>query len=325
MMAVVDDVSASPITEPPQPLTVVIATRNRGIGAACTIASIIRTEPAEVAAGLELIVVDQSDDDTTECAVTPYLQLAHVRYLRTASRGLGMARNVGVAAARGEWIAFTDDDCTPGPDWLAGLRRGLDLDARVGVVFGNVLEGPHDRDVVFVPSYVRKGSFLARSLADKHHVEGIGACMALRKSAWSSLGGFDPLLGAGSRFHAAEELDFVIRALDAGYWVYETASAEVVHTGFRPNGQKSALAYAYCFGIGAVYLKHLKCGHWKVLVPLAQLAFRWALRQPVVQYGTPPDRWPRLRGALEGAVAGCRTPVDRAALLYRPRAEAGDC
>jgi glycosyltransferase involved in cell wall biosynthesis len=303
---------------------VVIATRDRGVGAVRTIESILRAEQEEFGAGFELIIVDQSDDDATECAVTPFLQLSHVRYLRTASRGLGMARNVGVAAARGEWIAFTDDDCTAGRDWLAGLRRGFELDARIGVVFGNVIEGPHDRDAGFVPSYVRKGSFLARSIADKHNVEGIGACMALRKSVWSSLGGFDPLLGAGSRFHAAEELDFVIRALEAGYWVYETAGAEVVHTGFRPNAQKSALAYEYCFGIGAVYLKHLKCGRWRVLVPLVQLAFRWALRHPVVHYGTPPDRLPRLWGVLDGAVAGCRTPVDRNALLYR-HGEFGDC
>jgi glycosyltransferase involved in cell wall biosynthesis len=290
-----------------------------------TIESIIRTEQAEFAAGIELIIVDQSDDDATKCAVAPYLQLAHVRYIRTPSRGLGVARNVGVAAARGEWIAFTDDDCTAGPEWLGELWRGFDVDARVAVVLGNVIEGPHDRAAVFIPSYVRKGSFLARSIADKHNVEGIGACMALRKSVWASLGGFDPLLGAGSRFHSAEELDFVIRALGAGHWVYETASAAVVHKGFRLNARKSVLAYEYCVGIGAVYLKHLRCGRWEVLLPLLQLAFRWALGNPVVHYGTPPDRMPRLRGFLYGAVAGCRTPVDRAAVLYRPDGEAGDC
>jgi GT2 family glycosyltransferase len=320
----VDEAGLSTATTP-QLVTVVIATRNRGVGAVRTIESIIGPEQSEYRAGVELIIVDQSDDDATECAVAPYLQLANVRYVRTTPRGLGVARNVGVAAARGEWVAFTDDDCTAGRDWLAGLRRAFAVDARVGVVFGNVIEGPHDGNATFVPSYVRSGAFLARSIADKHNVEGIGACMALRKSVWASLGGFDPLLGAGSRFHAAEELDFVIRALESGCWVYETAGAEVVHNGFRPNAQKSTLAYEYCFGIGAVYLKHLKCGRWKVLVPLVQLAFRWALRRPVVRYGTPPARLPRLRGVLDGAVAGFRTPVDRSAALYWPDGTGGAC
>lgn len=308
-----------------QLVSVVIATRNRGMGAVRAIESIIRAEPAERGAGVEVIIVDQSDDDATECAVAPYLHLAQVRYIRTASRGLGAARNVGVEAARGEWIAFTDDDCTAGPDWLGELGRGFDVDTRVSVVLGNVIEGQHDREAVFIPSYVRKGSFLARSIADKHNVEGIGACMALRKSVWASLGGFDALLGAGSPFHSAEDLDFVIRALGAGHWVYETASAQVVHVGFRPNGRKSVLAYEYCFGIGAVYLKHLKCGRWEVLLPLVQLAFRWALRNPVVHYGAPPNRMPRLRGFLYGVVAGCRTPVDRSAVLYRLDGEGTDC
>jgi glycosyltransferase involved in cell wall biosynthesis len=308
----------------PELVTVVIATRNRGGGVVRTIES-IRTEHATSGAGFELIIVDQSDDDATECALIPYRDLAHVRYFRTPPKGLGAARNAGIAAARSEWIAFTDDDCIAGPDWLGALRRGFDVDARVGVVFGNVTEALHDRDAVFVPSYVRKGSRLARSIVGKHNVEGIGACMALRKSVWASLGGFDPLLGAGSRFHAAEELDFVIRALQAGYWVYETAGAEVVHTGFRPNSQKSALAYEYCFGIGAVYQKHLRCGRLDVLLPLVQLACRWALREPVVHYGTSPDRLPRLRGIVDGAAAGYRTPVDRAARLYRRNGEDGDC
>ena len=164
---------------------------------------------------------------------------------------------------------------------------------------------------------------MARSLAAKHHVEGIGACMALRKSVWVTLGGFDSQLGAGSRFYSAEELDFVIRALEGGFWVHETDQAEVVHMGFRPNARKSTLAYEYCFGTGAVYAKHLKCGRWEVLLPLLRLARRWAFGSPGVQYGKPPDKTPRLRGFLDGAVAGCRTPVDRDAVLYRPDRQQG--
>ena len=319
-----DNVNLSTATQP-QLLSVVIATRNRAEGTGRAVESIIRTEQAEYPAGVELIIVDQSDDDATQRVVAPYLHSDPVRYIKTASRGLGAARNVGVAAARGERIAFTDDDCTVGPDWLAKLCRGFEVAGPVGVVFGNVIEGPHDRDAGFIPSYVRKGSFLARSIVDKHNVEGIGACMALRKSAWASLGGFDPLLGAGSRFHSAEELDFVIRALVSGHWVYETANAEVTHDGLRPNMQKSALAYEYCFGIGAVYVKHLKCRRWEVLLPLLRLAFRWALRSPAVHYGEPPGRIPRLRGFLHGVMAGWRTPVDRTAVLYRADAEGRDC
>jgi GT2 family glycosyltransferase len=251
-----------------------------------TIESIVRNEDLERTLNFEVIVVDQSDNDTSERAVTPYLSPDRVQYLRTRSRGLGAARNAGVAAARSEWVAFTDDDCAARPNWLSELRRALDLDARIGVVFGRVTEGLHDPEAGFIPSYEPEGAFVARSLAEKHRVEGIGACMALRKSVWTALGGFDSELGAGSRFHSAEELDFVIRALENGYWVHETDQAEVVHMGFRPNARKSSLAYEYCFGIGAVYAKHLKCGRWQVLRPLLQLARRWSLGSPAARHRT---------------------------------------
>lgn len=303
---------------PPGPsASVVIATRNRGAAVVGAIESIVRNENLELTTNFEVIIVDQSDDEASERAVAPYLRPPRVQYLRTLSRGLGAARNVGVAAASSEMVAFIDDDCAAMPNWLGELRHALDLDARIGIVFGSVTEGPHDRDAGFIPSYAPVGSFLARSLAEKHRVEGIGACMALRKSVWVALGGFDSQLGAGSRFHSAEELDFVIRALEGGFWVHETNRADVIHMGFRPNARKSALAYEYCFGIGAVYAKHLKCGRWEVLGPLLQLARRWALGSPVVQYGKPPDKTPRLRGFLHGAVLGCRTPVNRHAVLYR--------
>jgi glycosyltransferase involved in cell wall biosynthesis len=298
-------------------LSVVIATRNRGAAVVRAIESIVPGQGGADGNRFELIIVDQSDDDSSEVAVAPYLCFPRIRYHKASSRGLGEARNEGMTIASSEWVAFTDDDCVVQPHWYSELQRAFNVDSRISIVFGNVLEGHHDRAAGFITSYVRKGSYVARSLAQKHHVEGIGACMALRKSVWADLGGFDPLLGAGSRFHAAEELDLVMRALEAGHWVYETERAEVVHHGLRPHERKSALAHDYCFGIGAVYAKHLKCLHWDVLWPILRLAWRWALSSPIVQYGTPPQRMPRLRGFLGGVLAGLCTPVDRTATLFR--------
>ena len=46
-----------------------------------------------------------------------------VRLLRLAPVGLSAARNAGAAAASGEILAFTDDDCEPDREWLVRLRR----------------------------------------------------------------------------------------------------------------------------------------------------------------------------------------------------------
>ena len=70
--------------------------------------------------GFEVVVVDDGSSDGT-AAVAARRGARVVRHRRR--RGLAAARNSGVAAARGEIVAFTDDDCLPARGWLGGLRR----------------------------------------------------------------------------------------------------------------------------------------------------------------------------------------------------------
>src|SRR6476646_6072108 len=88
-------------------VTVVIPTRNRGDSVVRT----IRTTLLNGYPDLELIVVDQSDDNRTEISLQPLLSERHISYIRTTTRGLSAALNVGVALAQTGIIAITGDDC----------------------------------------------------------------------------------------------------------------------------------------------------------------------------------------------------------------------
>src|SRR5919204_417942 len=73
----------------------------------------------------EVIVADDAASDEARRVVTCWAERAAARGLAlryvpvTGAHGPAAARNAGWRAARGQIIAFTDDDCLPAPDWLA--------------------------------------------------------------------------------------------------------------------------------------------------------------------------------------------------------------
>ena len=73
----------------------------------------------------EIIVVDNnSNDDTAERVrrCTEVLRpVVPVIYVFEPKQGLSRARNAGIAAARGDILAFLDDDAIPSPNWLAAI------------------------------------------------------------------------------------------------------------------------------------------------------------------------------------------------------------
>lgn len=284
----------------------IVCTRDRGSRFATTVDSVLSGDlrPSEI------VVVDQSSDESALRASRAFADVPGFRFCRVASVGLARARNAGVELSRGDIAAFTDDDCEASHDWLLGLAGAFERDARIGVVHGNVRAAPHDCRLGFTPAYVRDASLLAASMGEKHLAEGIGANMAVRRIVWKTVGGFDELLGAGGLFRSAEEMDFSMRALQHGFAVYETTQGHVVHSGFRTWDDGKRLVYDYLYGIGATYAKHLKCRRPSVLLPMGRLAWRWVGGKPVVDLGRTPPRLLRLRGFVAGFLTAAGKPVD---------------
>ena len=66
----------------------------------------------------EVIVVDDGSKTPIDSVVEPLKNKINVKLLRQENAGPAAARNSGAAIARGEFLAFTDDDCQPTTDWL---------------------------------------------------------------------------------------------------------------------------------------------------------------------------------------------------------------
>ena len=148
----------------------------------------------------EVVVVLDGPDPATERVLAAARRALGVHVQRhPAPRGPAAARNTGWRAARGELVAFTDDDCVPAPGWLEALRA-----ADGDVVQGRVT--PHPEEAA------RLGPF-ARTLA----VDGAGpwyltANIRYPRELLETLGGFDETFP-----HAAgEDTDLAWRALESG-------------------------------------------------------------------------------------------------------------
>jgi glycosyltransferase involved in cell wall biosynthesis len=88
----------------------------------------------------EVIVVDDGSEGPSRHRIEAVCAETGARLVRTPHSGPAAARNTGSAHARGDYLAFVDDDCEPAPDWLARLaaRFADEPDAAIG---GRTLNG----------------------------------------------------------------------------------------------------------------------------------------------------------------------------------------
>ncbi len=133
----------------------------------------------------EVIIVNDGSRDKTAEIVQEY----PFRVITTENRGLSSARNTGWQAARGEIVAYIDDDATPDPHWLTYLAATFLSTSHVGVGGPN-LPPPNDGAVAECVSNSPGGPvhvLLTDTLAE--HIPGCN--MAFRRSALEAIGGFD--------------------------------------------------------------------------------------------------------------------------------------
>ena len=224
-----------PAYDGPFPLvTVAVCTRDRVADLALCLDALMGLDyPA-----LDLLVVDNapSTDATARLVGTRY---PRVRYFCESRPGLDCARNRAVREARGEIIAFTDDDTVVDRGWVTAVVGIFCQDAQVMAVTGLVVpyeletEAQHlfERYGGFGRGYVREWHSVPRhpDRADSVYIGagsyGTGANMAYRRRVFATIGEFDPALDVGTVTEGGGDLDMFFRVLQHGHMlVYEPAA-----------------------------------------------------------------------------------------------------
>lgn len=174
----------------------------------------------------EVIVVDDGSDPPLEPLVGGAARgELQVRWLRQANAGPASARNAGAAAARGELLAFTDDDCMPSPGWLTALAARLDGNSQTAVG-GRTVNSLTDN------AYAAAGQLLVDYLyatlnSDPERAQFLASNnLAVPTERFRSLGGFD------TRFTraAGEDRELCARWLRRGHSLLYAPEAVVSHS-----------------------------------------------------------------------------------------------
>src|SRR5260221_2198701 len=145
-----------------------------------------------------------------------------VRNIVQVNKGLSVARNVGIAAAKGEVVAFTDSDCMVGRHWLYSLGHAL-LSTDFAAVGGPNISPPAT-DWIQATVGAAPGSPSHVLLTDTvaEHVPGCN--MAYHKWALDEIGGFDP-----EYRKAGDDVDVCWRLMQRGYQIGFSPAAMVWH------------------------------------------------------------------------------------------------
>jgi glycosyltransferase involved in cell wall biosynthesis len=255
---------------PVQPAaTVVVCTRNRPEILLVCLDRLRRLRHPNI----EIVIVDNApSDESTKVAFTSAVaDLPHFRYVREERPGLSWARNRGVAEARGEIIAFTDDDVAVDEAWIAGILRGFAQGDDIGCVTGLVATASLTEvaERYFDSRLNWSASCAARRYDLVDHREpspvypfsagifGAGANIAFRRAALASIGEFDTALGAGTAAAGGEDLDIFLRVLLAGFAIYYEPASLVWHTHRSSVDELNRQMFAYGSGMAAYLTKHL--------------------------------------------------------------------
>jgi len=175
----------------PALVSAVITTRNRLALLKEAVKSVLEQDYAP----LECIVVDDASTDGTEeyCRALP--GIVYLRIEARDSKGGNYARNLGIKAARGDYIAFCDDDDTWAKDKTRKQAALLDNRPEVGVVYCGCVRKtiPADKQngSVALPRRKNRGKLGARSL---YTIVGTTTTMMMRRGPLFEAGLFDERL-----------------------------------------------------------------------------------------------------------------------------------
>lgn len=200
-------------------VSVVVAAYNAG----ATLDDCLTSLSASDYPNFEVIVIDDGSTDRTAEIADAHARVDHrIKVEHVPNNGLSVARNLGLAAATGDIVAYTDSDCRVDPDWLHYIVLKLMNSDVVGVGGPNLV--PPDDGVIARAVGYSPGNPAHIMLSDEiaEHIPGCN--MAFWKWVLDDVGGFQPVYT-----RAGDDVDMCWRLQARGYRIGFAPAALVWH------------------------------------------------------------------------------------------------
>lgn len=298
-------------------VTVAVCTRDRAEQLKDCLTSLSKLAYSKV----DILVVDNapSTDETRKLVQSEFPDF---RYVVEPRPGLDWARNRAIDEARGEILAYTDDDVLVDPLWVSALVKVFQDDPAVMAVTG--LVAPCEMETQAQVLFERYGGFGRGFKRIWYHMDftsrgdsflhigagkfGTGANMAYRRAVFVKIGEFDPALDVGTVTNGGGDLEMFFRVLEEGHTLVYEPAALVWHRHRRTYKELHVQLTNHGIGLYSYFMRSarnyprrrreiIRFGLWWF--------WYWNIRRFLKSYITTP-RVPRdlilaeLRGALIG-------------------------
>ncbi len=218
---------------------------------------------------LEVIVVD----DGSEADLRPTVEAAagdlDIRLITQPNAGPGAARNTGVAHAKGDYIAFTDDDCMPHADWLLQIESHLQATPKalvgghtLNALTHNLYSAASQQLIDYLYAYFHRQKKAIRFFTSNN--------MGVSKQTFLEVGGFNADLRI-----ASEDRELCDRWLQRGYPMIYAPEVKISHA--HDLSLRSFWRQHFSYGRGAFYFHRARAQRTADALQVEPLTFYTSL------------------------------------------------
>jgi len=195
----------------------------------------------------DLIVIDQNEEDFLSKILAPFSNVFEITHVHSSVKGLSYNRNIGLKIARGDIIAFPDDDCWYEPNTLEYIQNEFS-----NTTAGYLCVNSNDPDFPVVSNYGNQKNKKIYSI--NFYSFGISYTIFIKRMILGDFK-FDEQLGCGAEFGAGEETDLLLYCLkNNALCIYD--GNFFIHHPYKPVDLNNLdRSRTYALGFGAIHKK----------------------------------------------------------------------